>query len=285
MKYRSEGEAQDIRSLKEQVASLQGDLALLRQQGATRQSLSTEARSSPQFDDTFNASRSRLISPDYTDPGSNAARPEQTCPSIEPSESHNNCQPSASYTFNISLARAHLQAQGIAMTDSDRQGSSLSAHPTRSSSPSIYTPLELGVGSVDPMWLIDEKEAIRLCNLFEAEIGSQYPFLNMSKIIDDVRGLYRAMATGSQNGFAFTAMPGPTVIDPLDLDLIKMVISTGSVVEAGGASQLGKALFLGVRKASLDKLWESAGIKNTMLFVLLVRGRALPPSDSTLTNA
>ncbi|KAF9879651.1 fungal specific transcription factor domain-containing protein [Colletotrichum karsti] len=221
------------------------------------------------MDYSSHASRSRLISPDYTDPGSNAARPDQAYPSVESAESQENCQPSASYTFNISLARTHLRAQGIAMTDSDKQGSSLSTDPTRPSSPSIHTPLEFGVGSVDPLWLIDEKEAIRLCDLYEAEIGIQYPFLNMTKLVDNVRTLYRAMATGSQNGFAFTAMPGPTVIDPLDLDLIKMVISAGSVVEAGGSSQLGKALFLGVRKASHDKLWEPAGIKNTMLFVLL----------------
>ncbi|KAI8307481.1 Transcriptional activator protein acu-15 [Colletotrichum sp. SAR11_240] len=186
-----------------------------------------------------------------------------------PSKWDDNCQPSASYTFNISLARTHLRAQGIAMTDSDKQGASSSADRTRPPSPSIHTPLEFGVGSVDPLWLIDEKEAIRLCNLYEVEIGIQYPFLDITRIIENVRVLYRAMASGSQNGFAFTAMPGPTVIDPLDLDLLKMVISAGSIVEAGGSSQLGKALFTGVRKSSHDKLWEPASVKNTMLFVLL----------------
>ncbi|KAI8193478.1 hypothetical protein KHU50_012535 [Colletotrichum sp. SAR 10_65] len=263
-----DGDTQAIRSLKEQVASLQGDLELLRQQSPHRRS-SSQAHSSPQFDETLNASRARLISPDYTDPGSNPARPDQALPTTEPPETQDNCQPSASYTFNISLARTHLRAQGIAMTDSDKQGASSSADRTRPPSPSIHTPLEFGVGSVDPLWLIDEKEAIRLCNLYEVEIGIQYPFLDITRIIENVRVLYRAMASGSQNGFAFTAMPGPTVIDPLDLDLLKMVISAGSIVEAGGSSQLGKALFTGVRKSSHDKLWEPASVKNTMLFVLL----------------
>ncbi|KAJ0335078.1 hypothetical protein COL922a_009780 [Colletotrichum nupharicola] len=263
-----DGDTQAIRSLKEQVASLQGDLELLRQQSPHRRS-SSQAHSSPQFDETLNASRGRLISPDYTDPGSNPARPDQALPTTEPPEAQDNCQPSASYTFNISLARTHLRVQGIAMTDSDKQGASSSADRTRPPSPSIHTPLEFGVGSVDPLWLIDEKEAIRLCNLYEVEIGIQYPFLDITRIIENVRVLYRAMASGSQNGFAFTAMPGPTVIDPLDLDLLKMVISAGSIVEAGGSSQLGKALFTGVRKSSHDKLWEPASVKNTMLFVLL----------------
>lgn len=99
-----------------------------------------------------------------------------------------------------------------------------------------------------------------------------------------MRVLYRAMASGSQNGFAFTAMPGPTVIDPLDLDLLKMVISAGSIVEAGGSSQLGKALFTGVRKSSHGKLWEPASVKNTMLFVLLV-SQASYVDSCTYANA
>lgn len=165
------------------------------------------------------------------------------------------------------------------MTESEKQGtSSSSADRTRPPSPSAGAPFDFGGGSVDPLWLVDEKEAVRLCNVYEVEIGIQYPFLDISELIDKVRGLYKAMANGSRHGFAFAGMPGPSVIDPQDLDLVKMVISAGSTVEAGGSSQLGKALFSGVRKASHDKLWEPAGIKNTMLFVLLVSTRGNPLS-------
>ncbi|KAK1656348.1 fungal-specific transcription factor [Colletotrichum phormii] len=77
------------------------------------------------------------------------------------------------------------------------------------------------------------------------------------------------MNSGSRLGFAFAAIPGPTIIDPQDLSLVKMVLSTALTVEAGGSSQLGRSLFLDVRKSSHDKLWESASIKSTMLYIFL----------------
>ncbi|KAF6837492.1 fungal specific transcription factor domain-containing protein [Colletotrichum plurivorum] len=267
-----DGDAQAIRSLREQVASLQGDLSLLRQASSQQQLDTQQQQPQPplEFADTFETPRARLLSPDYTDPGSHP--PNTNCGPLvsEPPESPESCQPSASYTFNISLARTHLQARGIAMTESEKHGtSSSSADRTRPPSPASGMSFDFGGGSVDPLWLVDEKEAIRLCNVYEVEVGIQYPFLDILELIDKVRVLYKAMANGSRHGFAFAGMPGPSVIDPQDLDLIKMVISAGSTVEAGGSSQLGKALFSGVRKASHDKLWEPAGIKNTMLFVLL----------------
>ncbi|KAL0937397.1 fungal specific transcription factor domain-containing protein [Colletotrichum truncatum] len=266
----TDGDAQAIRSLREQIASLQGDLSLLRQQ-SSHQMLQSPAQSTLPVDDTPHVSGGRLISPDYSDPSSRLPRSDQNISTGEANQVQDNRQSSASYTFNINLARSHLRAQGIAMIDQDKQGATSSAERTRPPSPSLSNqlPLELDIGSVDPLWLIDEKEAIRLCNIYEVEIGIQYPFLDMPQLIDKVRSLYRAMSRGSQNGFAFTSMPGPTVIDPQDLDLVKLIISVASVVEAGGSSQLGRKLFLGVRKSSHDKLWEPAGIKNTMIFVLL----------------
>ncbi|KAK1701022.1 fungal-specific transcription factor [Colletotrichum godetiae] len=147
-----------------------------------------------------------------------------------------------------------------------------SVNPTRPPSPSIQTAFGLDVGSIDPLWLINEEEAVRLCNVYEEEIGIQYPFLDIGWLTERVRSLYHAMNSGSRLGFAFAAIPGPTIIDPQDLSLVKMVLSTALTVEAGGSSQLGRSLFLDVRKSSHDKLWESASIKSTMLYILLVSG-------------
>ncbi|KAK7455501.1 hypothetical protein CaCOL14_012586 [Colletotrichum acutatum] len=262
-------DAQAIQSLRDQVASLQGGLDQLRrhqsQQPSENQSSPHHSEVAPTVIQDLPVS---LGNPDdqVVDP---ALQPDPIVVDVESSASQDEPQPSASYTFNISLARTHLRARGIGTADHESGGMPGSVNPTRPPSPSIQTAFGLDVGSIDPLWLINEEEAVRLCNVYEEEIGIQYPFLDIGWLIERVRSLYHAMNSGSRLGFAFAAIPGPTIIDPQDLSLVKMVLSTALTVEAGGSSQLGRSLFLDVRKSSHDKLWESASIKSTMLYILL----------------
>ncbi|KAK1994545.1 hypothetical protein LX36DRAFT_198486 [Colletotrichum falcatum] len=256
----AEADAQALRTLRDQVASLQGGLDLLRRQSQQP----SETQPGPlAFEQASSAA------PSNSGPAAPAPCPNPVVANVESSAEEDSCQPSASYTFNISLARTHLCARGIGTTDADPGGVSASVNPTRPSSPWIQTAFGLDTGSIDPLWLINEEEAVRLCNVYEEEIGIQYPFLDIQRLITQVRNLYRAMNSGSRLGFAFAAIPGPAIIDPQDLCLVKMVLSTALTVEAGGSSQLGKSLFLDVRKSSNNVLWESANVKSTMLFILL----------------
>ncbi|KXH46479.1 fungal specific transcription factor domain-containing protein [Colletotrichum salicis] len=262
-------DSQAIQSLRDQVASLQGGLDQLRRHQSQQPS---ENHSSPLHSEAapivIQDLQVPLRNPDdpVVDP---ELQPGPIVVNIESSTSQDEPQPSASYTFNISLARTHLRARGIGTADHESGGMPGSVNPTRPPSPSIQTAFGLDVGSIDPLWLINEEEAVRLCNVYEEEIGIQYPFLDIEWLIERVRSLYHAMNSGSRLGFAFAAIPGPTIIDPQDLSLVKMVLSTALTVEAGGSSQLGRSLFLDVRKSSHDKLWESASIKSTMLYILL----------------
>ncbi|KAK2048383.1 hypothetical protein LZ31DRAFT_60228, partial [Colletotrichum somersetense] len=261
----AEADAQALQSLRDQVASLQGGLDLLRRQSQQ----SSETQPSPlQPEIPLNYEQPSSV-PLSSGPVAPAPCPNPVAAELESSAEEGSCQPSASYTFNISLARTHLRARGIGTTDADPGGVSASVNPTRPPSPSMQTAFGLDVESIDPLWLINEEEAVRLCNVYEEEIGIQYPFLHIQRLVTQVRRLYRAMNSGSRLGFAFAAIPGPTIIDPQDLSLVKMVLSTALTVEAGGSSQLGKNLFLDVRKSSSNVLWESASVKTTMLFILL----------------
>ncbi|KAK1969806.1 hypothetical protein LY78DRAFT_653673 [Colletotrichum sublineola] len=262
----AEADAQTLQNLKDQVASLQGGLDLLRRQSQQPSEMQPNPLQS-EIPLTFEQASS--TPPINSQSVASALPPNPAIADVESSSEGGSCQPSASYTFNISLARTHLRALGIGTTDVDPGGVSASVNPPRPPSPSMQTAFGLDVGSIDPLWLINEEEAVRLCNVYEEEIGIQYPFLDIPWLFIQVRNLYRAMNSGSRLGFAFAAIPGPTVIDPQDLSLVKMVLSTALTVEAGGPSQLGKSLFLDVRKSSAKELWESANVKSTMLFILL----------------
>ncbi|KAK1983092.1 fungal-specific transcription factor domain-containing protein [Colletotrichum cereale] len=261
-----EADAQTLRTLREQVASLQGGLDLLRRQsqqpsGTLSSPLQSDVPLTSEDASCIPSNDGGLVAP--------ALCPNTVVADVESSAEGGSCQPSASYTFNISLARTHLRARGIGTTDADPNGVSASVNPTRPPSPSMRTAFGLDIGAIDPLWLINEEEAVRLCNVYEEEIGIQYPFLDIQRLVTQVRNLYYAMHSGSRLGFAFATIPGPTIIDPQDLSLVKMVLSTALTVEAGGSSQLGKSLFLDVRKSSNNEPWESANVKSAMLFILL----------------
>ncbi|WDK18174.1 fungal specific transcription factor domain-containing protein [Colletotrichum graminicola] len=261
----AEADAQALRTLRDQVASLQGGLDLLRRQSQQ----SSESQPSPlQSEIPLTFEQSSYI-PSNSGSVAPALCPNPVVDDVECSTEECSSQPSASYTFNISLARTHLRTRGIGTTDADPGRLSASGNPTRPPSPSIHTSCGSDFGSIDPLWLINEEEAVRLCNVYEEEIGIQYPFLEIQRLITQVRNLYSAMNSGSRLGFAFAAIPGPTIIDPQDLSLIKMVLSTALTVEAGGSSQLGKSLFLDVKRSSSNELWKPASVKTTILFTLL----------------
>ena len=139
--------------------------------------------------------------------------------------------------------------------------------------------------STDPLWLIDKREALRLCYVFEEEIGISYPFLVLDELIDKTHKLYDAMEIGFSNGFPASSVPGPTVIETNDLNILRMVFSAALTMETSGSSDLGKALFVKAREAALRKLWEPTSVKSIALYTLLVRHvQWFRTSSGTLTS-
>ncbi|CCF36986.1 hypothetical protein CH063_01614, partial [Colletotrichum higginsianum] len=151
-----DNESQALQTLRDQVASLQGGLDLLRRQSQQPSEshpspLQSEVRLGLTAESSIPQINSELVDP--------ALLPNPVGADAASSAEENDCQPSASYTFNISLARNHLRARGIGTSDLDSGGMPGSVNPTRPPSPSIQTAFGLDVGSIDPLWLINEEEA------------------------------------------------------------------------------------------------------------------------------
>ncbi|KAM5350438.1 hypothetical protein ACJ41O_006943 [Fusarium nematophilum] len=96
--------------------------------------------------------------------------------------------------------------------------------------------------SIDPLWLIDKQEALRLYDVYGEEIGISYPFLPVQALVDKAHTLYDAMEAGSRNGFAFSSLPGPTVIDGDDLDILRLAMSTALTIETSAGDDNGQDL-------------------------------------------
>ncbi|RKK70656.1 hypothetical protein BFJ69_g11634 [Fusarium oxysporum] len=262
----SASSAKVIRSLSQQVAQLQDNLQELRKDRrssvVTAVSPGEGPESASQTPLRQPLSRHALSTTAQEDPADLAIHAHATPPTITPSSTGQPRQPAVNYTFNLELARQHLRAQG------SRAGGSESSDPANPSEPvqngALIAPdsWNFTKSTIDPLWLIDKQEALRLCHVYEEEIGNSYPFLTLSGLVENVHKLYDAMEAGSRSGFAFVSLPGPPLITADEIDILRLALSSAMTIETSGSSGLGKALFAIHSFLSGDDLqaWRLIGI-------------------------
>lgn len=123
----------------------------------------------------------------------------------------------------------------------------------------------------DPIWSIPKEEAIRLCHVYEDELGAMYPILKIDSVIAYAEKLYRFMDAAKRTGLMQQGFPGSDSIDDEDTNILKMVLATAMTVEASGRSETGKAIFDYVQPLIDKMLLGSVGIKGIRLLTLAVR--------------
>lgn len=203
------------------------------------------------------------------------------------SQSQSQSQPTfrgpTSSVFNFGVARNSLQTMGItshedtaAAGDSGEGGSAtreVSPEPAPVQSSTVRS-LQVQKDSIhankDPIWAVSEEEAIRLCLLWEDEMGMMYPILDIGKVIAYAKKLYMFMNAARKSGFVQEALSGPDAIDDEDTNILKMVLATGLTVEASGRSELGQRIFEYVHPAIDNLLLGNVGVKGIRLLVLTV---------------
>jgi hypothetical protein len=122
----------------------------------------------------------------------------------------------------------------------------------------------------DPLWTMKREEAIRLCRVYEEEIGIMYPLLDIEKLIAHANLLFTFLEAADRTGFAKRFKPGADCVSDDDTNILKMVLAVTLVVEGGGQSVLGNRFFESVKRSIETKLWEPAEIKTIKLQALVV---------------
>ncbi|KAM0543268.1 hypothetical protein ACHAPJ_012414 [Fusarium lateritium] len=270
-----------IQSLSQQVAELQDNVQQLRKDRRTSVATAVspgeglDLASVPGPASGPTASLRRPISrhafsvTTQDDPIDLAIHAHATPPSITPSSVGHSRQPTVNYTFNLELARQHVRAQGARAGDFESNDPAKPPDCTRNGSPVAPDSSYLTNSSIDPLWLLDKQEALRLCHVYEEEIGISYPFLTLSVLIDNAHKLYDAMEAGSRSGFAFSSLPGPTFIDPDDVDILRLALSTALTIESSGSSELGISLFTKAQEKTSSKVWGPTTLKSIAFFTLM----------------
>lgn len=177
-----------------------------------------------------------------------------------------------SSAFNFDVAKSSLQNMGITH-ENELPDDLTTAHVTPTGSPPTFAPGPLTNTihpTKDPIWSIHRDEAVRLCKVYEEEIGIMYPLVEISTITSQANLLYTFMEAATRTGFAQRGLPGSDGLNDDSSVLLKLILATTLVVEGGGQSDIGQRLFLSVKPVIESKLWEPHDVKNIQLFTIVV---------------
>ncbi|KAE8146242.1 fungal-specific transcription factor domain-containing protein [Aspergillus avenaceus] len=172
-----------------------------------------------------------------------------------------------SSTFNFNVARSSLQNMGIAPAEDVITDDLTTAHATPTGSPPHAPPVASSIHPTkDPIWAIKREDALRLCRIYEEEIGIMYPLFDIERISHQINLLYTFMEAATRTGFAQRALPGSDGIQDDNTNLIKMILASTLVVEGGGQSELGQRLYSSVKPVIESKIWEPLDLRTIQLF-------------------
>ncbi|KAI9042097.1 putative C6 transcription factor [Aspergillus affinis] len=164
--------------------------------------------------------------------------------------------------FSFDLAKSSLQSRGIverheADGEADADGY-VTQEPSPRPSPTAPDK-SVNLRGGDALWMIGKTEALRLCRVYEEEMGIMYPVLDLSELLHQVEVLYSSRS-GEQSTEA---------LDSDDVHILRLVFACALTAEASGSSELAMRLFDSVREVADNCVWGAPAIKS-IIFLTLV---------------
>lgn len=179
--------------------------------------------------------------------------------------------------FSFDLAKSSLRQRGIVERAGTGDVGDMTREPSPLASPSAHI-AETNRKSIDPLWALPGTEALRLCRVYEEEMGIMYPVLELSELLNQVRLLYGL--TGHE---ASSAQPDRTAeLDPQDVHILRLVFACALTAEASGRSDQALALFDTVRGFQDNCVWGPPDIRSMVFLTLVVRHT---PSNLNVNHA
>lgn len=170
--------------------------------------------------------------------------------------------------FSFDLAKSNLQRRGIVERTEVGEEGDLTQEPSPLASPSApHRDLEVRQ-AVDPLWSLPKTEALRLCQVYEEEMGIMYPVLELSELLDQVNLLYGMMDDTIERE---TQPHERSSLDREDVYILRLVFACALTAEASGRSEQAIALFDSVREVQDNCVWGPPEIKSIIFLTLVVR--------------
>ncbi|EEQ83543.1 fungal specific transcription factor [Blastomyces dermatitidis ER-3] len=261
---RSIKDSEEFRSMKEHIETLQDQVNTL---FANINELYQKTDSSAVESNAYGRELSRSLSqPSYDSQNQTPPRPRSNHPRFHGP---------TSTTFNLHVAKSSLQTMGITPAEDGNHDlfAGQDATPVDSPPPQQQQlppiPQLSAHPNKDPLWVIKREEAIRLCRVYEREIGIMYPLLDIERLITHTNLLFTFLEAASRTGFTRRFKPGPDMLTDDDTCILKMVLAITLIVEGNGQSALGIRLFTTTKQRIEMKLWEPTDLRTIQLFALM----------------
>ena len=177
-----------------------------------------------------------------------------------------------SSAFSFDVARSSLQTMGITAPDIQDPDFNEDNPPTNTSPRQLRAPMAPMAmhNNKDPLWKISRDEAIRLCRVYEEEMGLMYPLIDMMKLLTLANSLFKFTEAAAKSGLMNPHKAGPDSLGNNDIWILKMVIACGLIVEGEGQSELGGELYESCREAFEARVSGPVEIKGLILLTLVV---------------
>lgn len=121
------------------------------------------------------------------------------------------------------------------------------------------------------LWLIDRAEAVRLCDLYEREIGIIYPVVDMSEVKQNLGSLYNAYEAANYTpGSPIPPLKALQNVADGDVKTLKLVLAITLLAEGGGRHTMAEAMCEEIQQQLVfpkGQLSELKDIENTALLV------------------
>ncbi|KAG8533367.1 uncharacterized protein KY384_002150 [Bacidia gigantensis] len=195
---------------------------------------------------------------------------------LSPSQSrasHPQFQGPTSAAFNLDVAKSSLQTMGITQPEIQDDSTTGDIDPALGlESHQQQAPVAAMINSPhkDPLWQLSKDDAIRLCRIYDEEIGMMYPMLDINQIILEADMVFDFIESARRTNLMQSDLPGADRLEGSDINILRMVLASGLMAEGRGESTRGRAIFESCQAAYQNILSVSAvDIKGLILLVIL----------------
>jgi hypothetical protein len=224
-----------------------------------------------------------MVLPSASERSMSVSQPPNPSPvnRYRPYPKHTSFHGPTSSAFSLDVAKNTLHNMGYHGLGVDE--GMITQDPTPVASPPGLQPsplVNLNGPDRDPIWTFSKEEMIRLCRVYEEEMGTMYPVLNIEQLIIHGSNLYQFIDAALRTGLASASTPKGVVDE--ESCILKLVLACATLVEGSGHSEVAYRLFESVREAA-DRTLHSEVIEiKSLPFLALVVSSPIP---STWTGA
>lgn len=178
-----------------------------------------------------------------------------------------------SAVFNLGVAKSSLQHMGITGGEEDHeqglttQDGTPSMTPPPMIQPDLPKPLH---ADKDAIWSLSKDEAVRLIHVWQDEMGTMYPVVDIDKLVRHTNLLFTFMEAARRSGLMEAGLPGADAIHDDQTNSLKLIVAIALTLEASGKSDLGRRLWDCVKSPIEVISFNPPDVKGLQMLVLAV---------------